>query len=157
VPRNLQEAATIWRALDEDCSGWVALREFDEFSFEKIAGFKSWAETTHGSVVKAVRYFDSLMNSTGRLTLEEMQKKVTDDFPGGVQMMFEMFDVHNLGRLTEGDLKFLDNWDLPFEEWETEVRHNWKESSKVLRPSGAVGSTSLMVAEEEAAFTSEGE
>merc|ERR1712113_1236802 len=69
VPKTVEQMASVWRALDEDCGGWIALREFDLEAFDCVAGFKQWAMKDHGAVVHA---FHALSGRNQKLTESEL-------------------------------------------------------------------------------------
>jgi len=117
-----ERMAGVWRALDADCSGWISLREFDTPSHKAVAGFKRWADRTHGSAVNAFHAIDG--NSNGKLHQWELQRTTRGDdgYEGDVELLFESLDVNSAGWLTEGEFKFLDSWDLDWEEWEAKHR-----------------------------------
>merc|ERR1719271_204336 len=70
--RTEQQIAEIWRALDDDCSGWIALKEFDPPCFHAIKDFKTWAVQEHGGCVAAMKKLDA--NGNGRLNTWELKK-----------------------------------------------------------------------------------
>merc|ERR1739836_130706 len=78
LPKTDKELATVWRALDEDCSGWIALREWDPPCFEALAEFKRYADQVHGGPLMrdgAVNAFHNLdVNSSGRLSEWELRQ-----------------------------------------------------------------------------------
>ena len=122
MPKTRQDLASAWRALDADCSGWAAMREFDVESFEVLREFKEWAMTHHGSVSKA---FHDLDNANGKLTLSELKRgiKPEHNFKGNIEDLFEALDVHNLANLSDNEVKFLDTWDIEWEDWEVQSKH----------------------------------
>eukprot|EP00927_Polykrikos_kofoidii_P060755 TRINITY_DN55676_c0_g1_i1.p1 TRINITY_DN55676_c0_g1~~TRINITY_DN55676_c0_g1_i1.p1 ORF type:complete len:751 (+),score=140.62 TRINITY_DN55676_c0_g1_i1:199-2451(+) len=121
IPLQEEQLAGVWRALDDDCSGWVALREFDPESHEVLAEFKRWCERIHGSAVKAFRNLDG--NSNGKMVLSELQGigSGKNPFKGNPSLLFSCLDVSGEGKISIDDVSFLDSWDLTFEEWESEV------------------------------------
>merc|ERR1712046_232008 len=61
-----------WRALDDDLSGWLSLREFDPDAFEKLMQFTLWTHESFGSTLAA---FPKLLgNKDGKLTLTEFRQ-----------------------------------------------------------------------------------
>merc|ERR1719327_1754515 len=69
LPKTEAQRAGIWRALDEDCGGWIALKEFDQESFECIATFKNWSLQNYGAVCTS---FQALSGGNGKLTESEL-------------------------------------------------------------------------------------
>lgn len=116
-PQTDLEIAGCWRAMDDDCSGWIALREFDEESFDALSGFKRWAQRAHGGAVQAFRNLDS---SSAKLTKADLRRAVKgeDGYKGDLGLLFDGLDVNNTNSLTENDVRFIDHWDLDWEDWE---------------------------------------
>merc|ERR1719238_1631088 len=52
------QVGSIWRAMDDDCSGYISVREWDEQAYDALSSFKRWADDTHGGVMKAFRALD---------------------------------------------------------------------------------------------------
>eukprot|EP00746_Dinoflagellata_sp_MGD_P006644 gnl/MRDRNA2_/MRDRNA2_113060_c0_seq1.p1 gnl/MRDRNA2_/MRDRNA2_113060_c0~~gnl/MRDRNA2_/MRDRNA2_113060_c0_seq1.p1 ORF type:complete len:651 (+),score=131.82 gnl/MRDRNA2_/MRDRNA2_113060_c0_seq1:137-2089(+) len=48
----------VWRALDDNLSGWLSLREFDEHSYEIMSRFKRMADQQAGSVADFIQQID---------------------------------------------------------------------------------------------------
>jgi len=137
LPKTEEDIAGIWRALDKDCGGWIALREFDKESFDAVAQFKRWADETHGSVVQAFR---QLGGRNPKLTEAELQKAgcYGGEPNPNVQLLIEGLNlnenvnVHHktlpnglvqkieIPYLMEGDIRFLDKWDLSWEDQQAE-------------------------------------
>merc|ERR1712032_184012 len=121
VPQTDEDIASAWRALDKDCSGWIALLEFDRQSFEAVATFKRWADKTYGNVLRAFR---SLEHANGRVSWEQMlklKKKHKELSEHCLEIVFDGLDLNNTWFLTETDVRFLDNWDLAWEDWHWEA------------------------------------
>jgi Ca2+-binding EF-hand superfamily protein len=119
LPKTEQEIAGVWRALDDDCSGWISLREFDPPVWRAFAAFKRWADETHGGVIRAFHWID---NGNGRVSVSEMRHHAR--FGGDVDLLFRNLDVDGHGKLTEEEFKFLEHWDLAWEEWEVAIRQH---------------------------------
>eukprot|EP00971_Amphidinium_carterae_P019939 392914-Amphidinium_carterae.1 len=68
---SVEEMAGVWRALDNDCSGWIALQEFDEESYVALAEFRRWASQSYGSVLKA---FHEMAGRNAKLTAAELRR-----------------------------------------------------------------------------------
>jgi hypothetical protein len=122
MPKTKQELASAWRALDGDCAGWIGLREFDDESYETLRDFKQWAVLAHGGVVKA---FHAMDNANGKLTRGEIKRGVRDDDRADfdIDLLVDGLDVHDNHCLGENDVKFLDSWDLEWEDWEILSKH----------------------------------
>ncbi|CAE7895865.1 SEP2 [Symbiodinium necroappetens] len=50
LPNMEEDAAKVWRTLDEECFGWATLRTFYPEAFEAATRLKRWATLSHGSV-----------------------------------------------------------------------------------------------------------
>lgn len=124
APKTEEQISAVWKALDTECSGWIRLREFDPPCFEVYSSFKRWAESLHGSALRAFREIDAATNGNGKLAERELRKVVQDrgGWNGDVGFLFECLDWNNSGRIVEQDVVFLDHWDLDTEEWEAKVR-----------------------------------
>jgi Ca2+-binding EF-hand superfamily protein len=116
-----EEIATVWRALDDDCSGWIALKEFDVTCFKVLKRFKGWAQQEFGGVVIALKKLDD--NANAKLSHWELRKS---GFPGDVDAVFEYLDLDKQKSLGEAEVKFLDGWDLAWEEYEEKARSRRK-------------------------------
>jgi len=127
LPQTADQIAGCWRALDQDCSGWIALREFDKESFQALASFKRWADESHGGVVNAFRNLDT---ANAKLSEAELKKAARGEkgFKGDFELLFDGLDVNNANQLTENDVKFLDSWDLAWEDWEHETKMRRKKT-----------------------------
>jgi len=118
-----QSMAGVWRALDPDCLGWIALRNFDAKGHSVIAEFKLWADRHYGSVWGAFKTIDG--NGSGRCSLREMRKACKEKgFSGNLEELFNDFDRDGSGALSANELRFLDSWDLEWEEWELNQSHD---------------------------------
>merc|ERR1712028_296089 len=98
------------------------MREFDMASFEVLREFKEWALTHHGTMSKA---FHDLDNANGKLTLNELKRgiKPEHNFEGDIEFLFDALDVNNLANLSDNEVRFLDAWDIEWEDWEVQSKH----------------------------------
>lgn len=140
--------AAIWRAMDDDCSGWIAMRELDPDVFEAVATVKRWGMSV-GGVSRGLRElalremaeeaseewaFDSLDRERALRELE-IRSNVTKEVKMSKQRFREILfkyagirkDVsyvlfealeHGDHFVSNSDLLFLDKWDLELEELE---------------------------------------
>jgi len=117
MPKSEEEIATAWRAVDDDCSGWIALKEFDPDCFKCLKSFKEWAVREYGSVIGAMKKIDG--NSNG-MAPWELRKSETrpNAYPGDVDALFFHLDLDGGRTLGMSELKFLDEWDIAWEEYE---------------------------------------
>merc|ERR1719440_2422281 len=125
VPSNEEEVAAAWRALDDDCSGWIALKEFDQQCFRAFRDFKTWAVTEHGGCVAAMKRLDA--NGNGRLNSWELKKSETrpNAYGGDVDLLFEYLDIDRQKSLGEPEVKFIDDWDIQWEEYEENSKRSF--------------------------------
>jgi len=112
-----ERIAEIWRALDIDCSGWIALKEFDVCCYKALKQFKHWAQREYGGVVIALKKIDD--NNTGKVSQWELRKS---GFQGDIDALFEHLDFDKGKSLGEHEVKFLDDWDIVWEEYEERTR-----------------------------------
>ncbi|CAK0821579.1 unnamed protein product, partial [Prorocentrum cordatum] len=66
--RGPAHVAAIWRAMDDDCSGWIAMRELDPDVFEAVATVKRWGMSV-GGVSRGLR----------ELALREMAEEASEE------------------------------------------------------------------------------
>uniref|UniRef100_A0A7S2KC24 EF-hand domain-containing protein n=1 Tax=Zooxanthella nutricula TaxID=1333877 RepID=A0A7S2KC24_9DINO len=120
----------MWRALDDDCSGAITLRDWDLASYEALVEFKGWADRVHGSVVKAFRALDNA-SGNAKLSEGELHKALRGDDPckADLEIVFDGLDVHSCYSLTEGDVKFLDLWDMAWESWLWDAKQKRKDEA----------------------------
>jgi len=104
--------AAAWLALDDDNSGWLTLKEFDEKAAEALALFRCWCDAEFGGVVLALIALDS--DRSGTLSYKEFRKGLKEhNFRGSdIQHLFHSLDVEGKGQLSADDLFFLDEWEL---------------------------------------------
>lgn len=113
-----EEIATAWRAVDDDCSGWIALKEFDPDCFKCLKHFKEWAVREHGSVIGAMKKMDGNANGMAPWELKYHAKDRPNAYPGDVYALFYHLDLDGGRTLGISELKFLDEWDIAWEEYE---------------------------------------
>eukprot|EP00927_Polykrikos_kofoidii_P061480 TRINITY_DN56314_c0_g1_i1.p1 TRINITY_DN56314_c0_g1~~TRINITY_DN56314_c0_g1_i1.p1 ORF type:complete len:738 (-),score=101.82 TRINITY_DN56314_c0_g1_i1:148-2361(-) len=118
IPATIEEIGAAWREMDRECSGWVPLRAWDTPAFEVLSDFKRWVDRVHGGARKAFRVLDGSANC--KLSVGELKKAARgkDRFKGDLDFLFVGLDVYNAWVLTENEVRFLDDWDLAWEEWE---------------------------------------
>lgn len=131
VPRTEEHRARVWRALDEDCGGWISLAEFDQEAYACLSKFKLWASEQHGAVTTA---FQALTGSTGgKLTETELAAVGNIDASlliQGLNLSNNVIVQHTVDEknkkiswevpfLIEKDVRFLDKWDIEWEQQES--------------------------------------
>lgn len=138
LPKTDKEVAAVWRMLDEDCSGWIALREFDQDVHEAASAFKNWCDKTYGGIAKFVAKVERVDQGGQKVSKAAFRKALVQQ--GAVtsqqaNMLFDGLDIADTGLLGEQDVKFLDKWDLVWEEWEGEAHLEGGAVSSVLNAS----------------------
>jgi len=131
-PKTEPDIAAVWRAMDKECTGYIELRDWDIKSHEHLAEFKTWADRTHGSATAAFRALDtgaSGQTSNCKLSRKELERctKGEDSCKAEIEFLFDGLDVNQIDYLYEADVKFLDGWDLAWEEWQAEAEKKWSE------------------------------
>lgn len=138
LPKTDKEIAAVWRTLDEDCSGWIALREFDQDVHEAASAFKNWCHKTHGGIAKFVAKVERVDQGGQKVSKTAFRKALVQHGVVTAQqanMLFDGLDIADTGLLGEQDVKFLDKWDLVWEEWEGEAHLEGGAVSSVLNAS----------------------
>lgn len=105
-----QMLPSAWRAMDDDLSGWLSLREFDPDAFDKLMKFVRWTHETYGSTVGA---FPKLTgNKDAKITMTEFRHACSHSGLGDEIMIFIFsgLDVDAGGTITTGEIRFLDQW-----------------------------------------------
>jgi len=99
----------IWRALDDDLSGWLSLSEFDQEAYDCLARFWQWAMHTFGSVVAA---FPKLQANDGDISYYEFRAgcKASGLGEAAVHMIFQGLDLDGTGTISMNEVRFLDTW-----------------------------------------------
>lgn len=128
----------LWKALDKDHTNWISFTHFAMDLSYVLARFKQWATKEYGTVVGAFRAFDTQRD--GKLTFQEFSNACnktgfTATFPEiSIRQVFDLMDdavdQSSMGRLTENEVKFLDNWDCPeyiFEEVDADLFDRFRE------------------------------
>lgn len=123
-----KQLAMIWRTLDEDCSGWIALREFDPESSAVLEKAKRWLDRHHGGMVSkgllaATAYRSGVYEEkkTGvvlqasRAALRSILRKEGGLTRDEIDLLLDALDIKEGAGVTEADLKFLEKWDLVWE------------------------------------------
>jgi hypothetical protein len=102
------DIARIWRALDVDLSGWISLREFDEYSFTVLSAFKRWTSENHGTAMRAFRAMDR--HGAGRVRLQDLTASGALA-SGDAASLFEGLDPNGSEIWDIRYLRFLDHWE----------------------------------------------
>lgn len=107
--------AQVWRALDDDLSGWVSIREFDIDAFINLLTFRKWCVANHGSCMKAFNAMDQ--DHDGEVYVREF-REMAMDCDVNLDLLFEGLDFAGDGIWTSRSVKFIDEWDLQWEQQE---------------------------------------
>eukprot|EP00931_Biecheleriopsis_adriatica_P104517 TRINITY_DN79186_c0_g1_i1.p1 TRINITY_DN79186_c0_g1~~TRINITY_DN79186_c0_g1_i1.p1 ORF type:complete len:377 (+),score=62.18 TRINITY_DN79186_c0_g1_i1:902-2032(+) len=103
-----------WRALDDDLSGSVSLREFDEPSAAILESFKAWGEANFGSVELLFKAIDA--DGSGSVSFPELKRACAKGkWSGDVLLLFNCLDFEGEGTgrkrtLDMEEVIFLDSW-----------------------------------------------
>lgn len=102
----------VWRALDENLSGWVALHEFSPDAYNLLVKFKKWAEKTEGGIGKLLNKIDT--SGDGLVTKKELAQIRADlDLSDQeFKMLFEGFDHEGKGVIKYSRFRYLDLWNV---------------------------------------------
>jgi len=105
------DAAGAWRALDDDFSGFITLRELDPVSSNTLASFRRWADEEFGGVRYAYGVFDS--DGSNQVTFREFRRACRIyGFDGNVHTLFRALDVQGSNTLSMDEVSFLDDWEF---------------------------------------------
>lgn len=106
-----------WLHLDEDMSGFISLNEIDNVAAEAINSFKQWADDEMGGVRCAFRILDQ--DNSNELSLREFRRSARDyGFEGDATNIFEILDINRVGRISYGQLAFIDDWHMNYDDAE---------------------------------------
>lgn len=105
------DLAGAWRALDDDLSGFISLREIDMEASHAISEFKCWADSEFGGARLAFKAFDA--NDSLELSLKEWRKAcMSYAYQGDSRAFFDALDADRSGRVTLNEIAFIDTWEL---------------------------------------------
>lgn len=103
--------AGAWKAFDNDFTGYITLREFDQTSEQMLVKFREWAYEEFGCVAKLYRIFDS--NNSDSLSWKEFRNSCYFyGYWANPRDLFTSLDMAGQGFVTFGEIKFLDDWFL---------------------------------------------
>lgn len=166
LQKNLPETINIpgvWRALDENLSDWVSLREFDEESYTRLTKFRERAQKQCDSCQKFIanmiaegdekqgvsrrRFVKEMLackehqrKLERRGTLEDkiIESELTKDT---YKWLFAALDIDGQGFISPHEVLFVDNWKVEEEVAEEEA---WAQIAQVRRQM-SVGARSAAV------------
>ncbi|CAJ1397517.1 unnamed protein product [Effrenium voratum] len=103
------DAAGAWRALDDDLSGYITLKELDFDAHMTLVEFRTWASDEFGSCRGAFDIFDG--DGSNSLTFQEFRAACKIyGFEGQTKQLFTAMDVSAEGTLSVKEVAFLDDW-----------------------------------------------
>lgn len=105
------DLAGAWRALDDDLSGYITLKELDKEGYRTLWDFRTWAVDEFGSARAAFSVFDS--DGSNSLSSQEFRAACRIygyDAEGQIKQLFNTLDVSAEGTLSLKEVAFLDDW-----------------------------------------------
>lgn len=117
-PLSEYSAASIWRALDKDLSGWLSIREFDEDVFLLLSSFRGFIFGSYDTVAEAFKTLFRGKASISRKEFLSILRKYEFFSDHQLVTIFEGLDVNENKKIGLEDLRFFDRW--RFEEDEHE-------------------------------------
>lgn len=105
------DLAGAWRALDDDLSGYITLKELDKEGYRTLWDFRTWALDEFGSARAAFSVFDS--DGSNSLSSQEFRAACRIygyDAEGQIKQLFNTLDVSAEGNLSLKEVAFLDDW-----------------------------------------------
>jgi hypothetical protein len=103
------DIAGAWRALDEDLSGSITLREIDPAAHNALMGFKRWTDEEFGGVRLGFKFMDT--DKSNKLNYREFRRACRDHgFTGDVRALFMSLDQNQEKELQYTEICFLDGW-----------------------------------------------
>eukprot|EP00746_Dinoflagellata_sp_MGD_P058853 gnl/MRDRNA2_/MRDRNA2_251447_c0_seq1.p1 gnl/MRDRNA2_/MRDRNA2_251447_c0~~gnl/MRDRNA2_/MRDRNA2_251447_c0_seq1.p1 ORF type:complete len:360 (-),score=75.88 gnl/MRDRNA2_/MRDRNA2_251447_c0_seq1:179-1183(-) len=122
--------AKIWKALDDNMSGWLSLNEIWPEAYTLLYSFVKFCQSEYGSVYKAFLKLDD--NGNGRLSHSEFRTAATacNFSEADSDLLFEGLDWQNDGRVEAGEVAFLDKWYMERDAKEEQI---WNKLADALR------------------------
>lgn len=97
-----------WRALDDDISGYITLKELDNDSNSVLEDFRMWA---HNSVGSVGRVYQLALGKAGTLGYRAFARTChAFRYTGNARIVFNALDVDRGGSLSLKEVAFLDRW-----------------------------------------------
>lgn len=102
----------IWRALDDNLSGWISLHEFASDTYHLLVKFKKWATSKFGSIHKLCAMLDT--NHDGFIARKEFmvvksEMNLNDD---EYRVLFHGLDLEGKGMIKFAKLRYIDAWNI---------------------------------------------
>jgi len=114
----------MWRAVDENLSGWVSIKEWDDDAFNLLGGFKLWVRNRFRTMARFMDIVDE--SKSGDLSWKEFQRafqnfsELTFEV-SQLQMLFEGLDIDGQRRIALDELQFLEDWNIELDMEEEQV------------------------------------
>lgn len=134
------DLAAVWRAMDEDLSGCISLRELDPASYQALRAFKDWAIEMHGSCVKAIMTLNE--DGRGGVDWEELERAAAQGCTADLRLIFDGLDGDSSGMIAVSEVRFLDYWDPTFDEVQDVTKETSSRALRTLVPPEAYVSSS---------------
>lgn len=100
-----------WRALDDDMSGFITLRELDPESSDELQNFRKWCDQEFGGVRSAFGVFDN--SGDNSVSYKEFRRSCRIyGYEGNISGLFKALDVGDAQELTLKEVEFLDDWEF---------------------------------------------
>jgi len=116
---KVMNPASIWRALDDDSSGFISLNEIDQEAANSLMGFKHWAEAQFGTIAHMFHVFDK--SKVGKVSFAVFKRALRNfDFKGDANLLFHSLKPSggknskksgHRNELTLRDLLHLSSWE----------------------------------------------
>eukprot|EP00746_Dinoflagellata_sp_MGD_P135375 gnl/MRDRNA2_/MRDRNA2_69380_c0_seq1.p1 gnl/MRDRNA2_/MRDRNA2_69380_c0~~gnl/MRDRNA2_/MRDRNA2_69380_c0_seq1.p1 ORF type:complete len:608 (-),score=98.76 gnl/MRDRNA2_/MRDRNA2_69380_c0_seq1:528-2351(-) len=104
--------AAVWRAMDDNFSGWLAYRQFDKPGYKILRKFKWACDDKYGGVTQTFEQTDK--NANGIWSDKEW-KRISNEFElteEEADFLWHGFDLTGKGHLTLKCMAYLDKWNL---------------------------------------------
>lgn len=117
---KMPNPAGVWRALDDDASGFISLNEIDQDSADMLLSFKRWAELSFGTLEHMFHVFDK--SKSGAFSFPVFKRALRNfGFAGDASVLFKSLKPCDSGKsskrsmlrnnLTLQDLLYLSTWE----------------------------------------------
>jgi len=123
---RLSDAPGIWRALDDDASGYITIEEVDQNAADTLLHFKAWAESTFGTIHRMYYVFDK--SRTNKVSFQVFRRELRNfGFQGDEVELFHSLkpeggkNSKNKGsqrELSLDDMLYLSTWECDDEDSE---------------------------------------
>jgi Ca2+-binding EF-hand superfamily protein len=105
------DVAGVWRAIDDDVSGFITLYEIDPTSSNTLRDFRDWCAEEFGGVRYAFEVFDA--SGDNEVNYREFRRACRIyGYQGRPHPLFHALDVEQNGSLSLEEVVFLDRWEF---------------------------------------------